>query len=102
MGLYYLDEIINKGEIKKKVAGCIGVFLVTIIAFLVADKRLNEIWLFSMRQIGGLSFGFFFDIFKFNKPKEWVNTSFVIYIMHCMVVKLLKLLFTKLNTYFMD
>ena len=91
MGLYYPDKIINKGGKKEKIIGCIGISLVIIIAFLLADKKLGEAWLFSMRLIGGLSFWLFFDIFSFSTPKKWVDSSFVIYVMYCMIVKLLKL-----------
>ena len=70
MGLYYPNEIIKEGKLKKKIIGYTGIFLVIIIAFLVADKRLTEIWLFTMRLIGGLSFWLFFDIFRFDKPQK--------------------------------
>ena len=66
--------------------------LVVIISFAYNPLGLSSLWLFTLRLVGVISFWFFFDIFSFTeKPNKYIDCSFTIYLMHCIIVKTLKL-----------
>lgn len=94
MAIYHPDVVIKRGGGWSRFAGCAGMIVVVIISLVDTLFKTSDLLLFTLRLIGTISFWFFFDIFKYDHtPKEWVKNSFEIYIMHCIIVKTIKLVY---------
>ena len=97
MALYHDDIIIginDKNGKWKKSFGIVGMCIVSVLALAITPLQLNDLWLYTLRLTGVLSFWFAFDVFKFDKPpKPYFSNSFSIYLIHCILVKTIKLIF---------
>lgn len=92
IALYSPNLVLNRGGVYLKCFGILGMAFVVIISFIYNPLDLDTRWLFTLRLVGVVSFWFFFDIFSFTKkPNRYLNCSFIIYLMHCIIVKTLKL-----------